>query len=65
MICSERERLLESYRAAVEAYAVAVTALKLAAVADFPREYARADECREKCDHLRERIENHRKLHGC
>jgi len=65
MVCRERERLLERYRSAVAAYAAAVTALKSSGLMAFRREYALADEARERCDQLRGNIENHRKKHGC
>jgi len=65
MICSEREQLLRSYHAAVSAYAEVVSALKNAERAEFPRQFAMADAAREKCDRIREKIEQHRAEHGC
>jgi len=65
MICPERDRLLELYRVAVEQYAVTVTSLRKAHVTDFAREYAKADEYREKCDKLRDKVDGHRRKHGC
>ncbi|HUA86337.1 MAG TPA: hypothetical protein VMB85_20915 [Bryobacteraceae bacterium] len=65
MICSERERLLRTYHTAVTAYAEVVSQLKNAGVKEFPKQFALADAAREKCDRLRECIDNHRATHGC
>jgi hypothetical protein len=65
MICSERERLLRSYHTAVTAYAEVVSQLKNADTKEFPKQFALADAAREKCDRLRESIDQHRATHGC
>ena len=65
MICAERERLIESYRASVEAYADAVRGLKNLSREEFPEKYSIADEARERCDRLRELVAKHRSTHGC
>lgn len=65
MVCAERERLLKLYHDAVAAYADAVSCLKNAAAAEFPKRFALADAAREKCDRLRDNMDGHRRDHGC
>ena len=65
MICAERERLLQAYHSAVSAYADVVSHLKDAGSFEFPKQFAMADAAREKCDRLREKIDEHRTHHGC
>lgn len=65
MICSERERLLRLYHEAVAAYAETVGCLKSAERQEFPKRFALADAAREKCDRLREKMDEHRADHGC
>jgi hypothetical protein len=57
--------LLQDYHAAVIAYAEVVSQLKKSDRVEFPARFARADEARENCDRLRERIEEHRAAHRC
>jgi hypothetical protein len=65
MICAERERLLHDYHAAVMTYAEVVRQLKKSGRNEFPWRFERADAARENCDHLREKIEEHRATHRC
>jgi flagellar biosynthesis regulator FlaF len=65
MTCPEREQLLQAYHQAVSAYANAVSELKYANRDQFPRQFALADAARQKCDRLREKIDQHRVTHGC
>jgi hypothetical protein len=64
-ICTEREQLAEEYRACVDGFRVAVSALKNLLGADFDRAYDTSEKHRVAAEKARLALDRHRSEHSC
>ena len=64
-ICTERERLAEEYRACVDRFRVAVSALRNLLGAEFDRAYETSEKHRVAVEKARLALGRHRAEHRC
>jgi hypothetical protein len=64
-ICTERERLAEEYRACVDRFRVAVSALKNLLGTEFDRTYEISEKHRVATEKARLALDRHRSEHRC
>jgi hypothetical protein len=65
MICTERERLAEEYRACVDRFRIAVSALGNLLGAEFDRAYETSEKHRVAVEKARIALSGHRLEHRC
>jgi hypothetical protein len=63
--CSEREKIMERYRAAIRGYSATAGALDQLAGEDLEKAYQRAEQARQAFETAREELQRHMEEHGC
>lgn len=63
--CSEREKIMERYRAAIKHYRTTIAFLEAGSGAEFEEAYRRAEQARQTFELVRKELKEHMRQHQC